>query len=191
MIPEEFKETTNNMNWDQYFHNICEAVASKSPCLSRKIGAILVRDKSIVATGYNGPARGIPHCGEERFLKDIRLADELANNIPTIRKTINEMCPRQLMGFVSGEGLHWCIAEHAERNCIANAARLGVQTVKTTLYMNSVLPCKNCLTLLINAGIKEIVTESVRTYDKNSGFIYLFSEIKTRIFNKEGETNGN
>jgi len=55
--------------WDTYFHSICIAVASKSPCLSRKIGAILVRDKSIVATGYNGPPRGVPHCGHDRNMK--------------------------------------------------------------------------------------------------------------------------
>jgi len=49
----------NNQKWDTYFHKICESVASKSPCLSRKIGAILVKDKIVVATGFNGPARGI------------------------------------------------------------------------------------------------------------------------------------
>jgi len=55
--------TIENLKWDTYFHSICVAVASKSPCLSRKIGAILVKDHSIVSTGFNGPSRGIPHCG--------------------------------------------------------------------------------------------------------------------------------
>ena len=60
-------------SWDRYFHTICEAVASKSPCLSRHIGAILVRDHSIVSTGFNGPSRGIPHCGHDRVMKDVVL----------------------------------------------------------------------------------------------------------------------
>jgi len=68
--------------WDLYFHSICIAVASKSPCLSRKIGAILVRDHSIVSTGYNGPPRGVPHCGHERFMKD-KVLQNLSNETTT------------------------------------------------------------------------------------------------------------
>ena len=56
--------------WDNYFHSICVAISLNSPCMSRKIGAILVRDKSIISTGYNGSARNIPHCGKDRFLLD-------------------------------------------------------------------------------------------------------------------------
>jgi dCMP deaminase len=113
------------------------AVASKSPCHSRQIGAILVRDKSIVATGYNGPPRDVPHCKE---------------------------CPRKAQGYASGEGLHLCPATHAEANCIINAARLGVVTLETTLYMNCIIPCWECMKLLINAGISEIVVDSAEQY---------------------------
>ena len=154
--------------WDTYFHNICTAVASKSPCLSRQIGAILVRDKSIVSTGYNGPARGYPHC---------------RGNVRTGAEGESEMCPRREMGFGSGEGLHLCPAAHAEGNCIANAARNGVVTVGTTLYMNCVIPCKDCSILLVNAGIKGVVIDNATPYHEMSIEILKKGNVKIREFN--------
>ena len=166
------------MNWDIYFHSICVAVSSKSPCLSRKIGAILVRDMSIVSTGYNGPARGIPHCGFARILKD--------SSLPTLENTTVEMkntiCPRRLLGYESGSHMELCPAQHAETNCISNAARLGVSVIGTTLYMNCIIPCSNCFSTLINAGIKEIVVDSAKIYDKASNFIIENSAITIREF---------
>lgn len=170
-------------NWDYYFHKICKAVASKSPCLSRKIGAILVRDNIVIATGYNGPARGIPHCGHERFMEDEVLKQAIKDEPKDCDMTrFRNECPRRVLGYVSGEGLQLCPAEHAERNCIASAARVGVSVKDTTLYMNCILPCKNCITLLINAGVKEIVVEDTTHYDKYSEFIYKYCKIKLRKF---------
>lgn len=173
--------------WDLYFHNICEAVATKSSCLSRKIGAILVRDHSIISTGYNGAPRKIPHCEKERFEKDDLLANEIVSNIDygTVWgiKDIHNTCPRRLLGFESGQGIEWCIAQHAEVNCISNAARNGVSTIGSTLYMNCVTPCKNCLGTIINAGIIEVVVDSVVLYDKYSKFIIDSSELRIREFN--------
>ena len=151
--------------WDNYFHKVCKAVASKSPCLSRQIGAILVKDKSIVSTGYNGPARGYPHCG------------------PVGPKSSLTNCPRKLKGYKSGEGLNECPAAHAEANCIANAARIGASTVGTTLYMNCILPCKDCATALVNAGIVEVVVEDLKPYHHMSVGIFKHAGIKTRKFN--------
>jgi len=170
-------------NWDTYFHDICDAVASKSPCLSRKIGAILVKDKVVIATGYNGPARGIPHCGHDRYMADETLA-QIAYDSPRAINLIKfrTKCPRQVLGYKSSEGLHLCTAEHAERNCIASAARLGVSTKHTRLYMNACLPCKNCITLLINAGIREIIVDDNNYYDKYSKFIYDHCDIRLRPF---------
>ena len=171
------------MNWDKYFHNICNAVATKSSCLSRQLGAILVRDNSIVATGFNGPPRGIPHCDS------IERRDVIINSIPLIHeimysklKTQLNICPRKLMGFKSGEGLIHCLAAHAERNCLVNAARLGISTLGTTLYLNAkVLPCQDCLKELINAGIKEIVVEELNPYN-DIEFLLSYSGIITREF---------
>jgi len=172
--------------WDNYFHSICVAISLNSPCMSRKIGAILVRDKSIISTGYNGSARGIPHCGKDRFLlddslkgmTDSRLSKELYSPAE-----INNTCPRQLLGFDSGQGLQYCPAQHAEVNCISNAARLGISVLNSTLYMNSVIPCKNCFSTLINAGIVEIVVDKVTFYDTYTPFIANNSSIKIRSFN--------
>lgn len=169
--------------WDRYFHDLCITVASKSSCLSRQIGAILVKDNIVVATGFCGPARGIPHCGHERFMKDDHLPRlfKEANLAPTPGQ-IKEVCPRKLLGYASGEGLEWCISEHAERNCIASAARVGVSVRDTILYMNCVIPCKNCLNLLINAGVKEVVVDDDTPYDKHSGLILRHTTIKIRKF---------
>lgn len=149
-------KSSDKNSWDKYYLNICNAVASKSPCLSRQIGAILVRDKSVISTGYNGPARGIPHC--------------------------TNICPRRELGFKSGEGMEHCYAQHAEENCISNAARNGVITVGAILYMNTVIPCKNCFSTLINAGVTEIVVLTKTAYDKYTRFIVDNSTIKLREF---------
>jgi dCMP deaminase len=127
------------MTWDSYFYNLCKAVALNCKCRSRQIGAILVRDRSVIATGYNGPARGIKECGLT--------------------------CPRKGLGFKSGEGLDLCPAVHAEVNAVIDAARKGASTLGSILYMNALLPCKNCAGVLINAGIKEIVVEDIISYD--------------------------
>jgi dCMP deaminase len=168
------------MNWDNYFHSICTAVSSKSPCLSRKIGAILVKDHSIVSTGYNGPSRGIPHCGHERMMKDTTF-----DLVPaSIRKPrFKTECPRKVLGYPSGTHMELCPAQHAESNAITNAARLGVSVLNSTLYLNCVIPCKNCFGMLINAGVKEIVVNDYTVYDKHTQFLIENSDITIRSFN--------
>ena len=179
--------TYERSKWDTYFHKICEAVASKSPCLSRQIGAILVRDHSIISTGYNGPPRGVPHCGHERFMKDIAL-DELieceADNRLRNRSTIafQSECPRKVLGYESGTHMELCPAQHAEENAVSNAARNGVSVLGCTLYMNCIIPCKNCFGTLINAGMGEVVVDNAKRYDKWTQFLIDNSDIKIREF---------
>lgn len=167
----------SNYRWDQYFWRVATAVASKSPCFSRQIGAILVRDKSIVATGYNGPPRGFPHCGIERYSTDGNLQKVLVS-----AAGVETNCPRSLLGFSSGHGLELCYAAHAERNCLINAARLGVSTLGCTLFMNACVPCKNCIIELINAGIKEVVVETTELYDEESELLIVHSDLLIREF---------
>jgi len=170
-------------DWDKYFHTICIAVATKSPCLSRKIGAILVRDHSIVSTGFNGPSRGVPHCGHERFMNDKALQDiSISDKVPNAPSRIYTECPRKLLGYESGTHLELCPAQHAETNCITNAARIGASTLNTILYMNCVIPCKNCFGALINAGVKEIVVDDNKVYDKHTKYLIDHSQIKIRRF---------
>lgn len=144
-----------NLSWDEYYIEICNVVASRSRCLSRKIGAVLVKDKVIIATGYNGPPRGVPHCE-------------------------GDICPRRTQGFESGEGLHLCPATHAELNCILSAARVGVPISGASLYLNTVLPCKDCTKAIINAGISEVVALDAGYYDLMSGHFRKHSEIAWR-----------
>lgn len=184
------KEPTISTHWDEYFHNIAKAIASNSKCLSRQIGAVLVRDNTIIATGYNGPPRGIPHCGEERInaskhddlmMVNIRINEqEQGTHLPSVFKNT---CPRRLAGFASGLGLHTCIAAHAERNCLISAARLGIATNGASIYMNCLVSCKECLIELINAGIKEIIVEDLTHYDEVGEWIYEQSDLIIRKFN--------
>ncbi len=159
------------MIWDEYFYNMCKVVASKSPCLSRKIGAILVRNKSIISTGYNGPPRGVPHC--KPFYRAFN-GKEIIN--------ITNTCPRRSKGYKSGEGLEECPAQHAEENAITNAARNGVSTLGCSLYLNTIIPCKNCFGTLINAGIDEIVVEKLEFYDNYTEVLFKNSNISIREF---------
>jgi len=179
------------MNWDAYFHTVCEAVASKSPCLSRQIGVVLVKDHSIISTGYNGPPRGIPHCGADRIAKDKVLSDiihEASHDkendlwIPSSPLVVNSTCPRRLLGYASGTHMELCHAQHAEENAVSNAARSHANTLNSTLYMNSIIPCSKCFGTLINAGIIEIVVDEATIYDKHTQFLIDNSYIKIREF---------
>lgn len=167
-------------NWDKYFFDICKTVANNSKCLSRQLGAVMVRDKRIISTGYNGPPKGIPHC-DERFVKDQGLIDELKKMGLDYSNECHK-CPRQVMGFKSGEGLQWCLAGHAERNSLINAAALGHSTAGATIYMNCGVPCKDCLIEIINADIKELVIIEETYYDKPSAFLITSSQLLVRTF---------
>lgn len=170
------------MSWDNYFYNVCRSISLKSPCLSRQIGALIVRDNSIVSTGFNGPPRGIPHCGIDRIVHDQEL-QHLVTVSKIKPKEFTQLCPRKVLGFPSGTMMELCPAQHAEENAVSNAARNGVSTVGCTLYMNTVIPCQKCFGTLINAGIVEIVIESTDMYDKFTQFLLSNSSIKIRKFN--------
>lgn len=170
--------------WNSNFHDLCVEISMWSTCLSRQVGAVIVRDKTIVSTGFNGPPRGIPHCGEERVLVD-----------PTIKYMLPEkrhLCPRKALGFKSGQGLDLCTASHAEENAIVNAARIGVPTIGTTMYMSCGIPCKDCLKKIINAGIIEIVCTDIDDwYDDMSKFLVQQSKLKVRNYMNEENPDEN
>lgn len=167
-------------SWDEYFYEITLKVAKKTHCMSRQIGAILVKDNVIVSTGYNGPPRGVPHC-DKRIRWDKLLQERFQQTYSRIPTKLNQ-CPRKALGYASGEALELCPAAHAEANCIVQAARNGISTKGTTMYMTCGIPCKNCLVLIINAGIREIVCTSLEKYDKLSEFIIQSAGLKIRTF---------
>ena len=118
-------------SWEDYFLQLADLVASRSTCLRRQVGAVLVRDERIIATGYNGAPRGIQHCLEAG-------------------------CLREKMGIPSGERYELCRGVHAEQNAIINAAYYGVSTKGAVLYCTN-QPCLICARMIINAGIIKVV----------------------------------
>jgi len=118
-------------SWDVYFLRIAQDVATRSTCIRRSVGALLVLDKRILATGYNGPPSGLPHCTEIGCLRE-------EHKIP------------------SGERHELCRGLHAEQNALIQAAIYGVPVKGATLYCTNT-PCALCAKMLINAGIRRIV----------------------------------
>jgi dCMP deaminase len=157
-------------SWDEFYYNVARQIARNSKCLSRRIGAILVKDKLIIATGYNGPPRGIMKCDVRTDL--IEQGIELQEGV----------CPRRTMGFPSGKGIEVCIAAHAEANCINMCARKGIASEGATMYMTCGIPCKECMIKIIQAGIEELVVTSMDLYDQLSGWLLENSEVKVRLF---------
>jgi dCMP deaminase len=169
---------TKQLEKDLYYLRIAKTVSLRSKCLSRKIGSVLVKDDSIIGSGFNGPAKGVKHCNERvmGFYKDL-------NNTPDIELNYEypEQCPRRLFNYKSGRGLHLCQAGHSERNAILQAARNGISTKDTTLYAFCGIPCKDCSIELVNAGIKEIVClKKEQNYDQYAEVILQESGILLR-----------
>ncbi len=170
-------EASTITDWDEYFYNVCVTVSRNSKCLSRKVGAILVKDKSIISTGYSGPPRGVPSCNnrwalDKSFRKKYKKTTSVASE-----------CPRKSIGFKSGEGLDICVAGHAERNALINAARCGIKTKGSTLYMACAVPCTACMVEIINAGVKGIVVTSMQVYDESAMYLLENSDLKIRLYN--------
>ena len=118
--------------WDKRFMDLTENIASWSSCCRRQVGAIIVMDKRIIATGYNGAPAGIETCVDKKS------------------------CLRNEMGIESGTRAELCYAVHAEQNAVTQAARMGVSVKGATIYVTH-QPCVLCAKILINAGIKRIV----------------------------------
>ncbi len=169
------------MNWDIYFLRIAKEVSKNSKCLSRQIGSVLVKDKSIVSTGYNGPARGIKHCNE----RTAKFYFELDNQKPRIINYWDKQCPRKSLDYKSGQGLHLCQAGHAERNALIQAAKHGIATNGASLYCYCGQVCKDCAIEIVNAGISELVYLEGTPYDRYSETILKESGITIRQINKD------
>lgn len=118
-------------SYDEYFMEMAHVVAKRSTCLRRKVGAILVKEKHILSTGYNGAPKGLKHCAETGCLREDQ-------NIP------------------SGERHELCRGLHAEQNAIIQAAVFGVSIKGSVLYCTNT-PCVVCVKMLINAGVTEII----------------------------------
>jgi dCMP deaminase len=159
--------------WDNYWLGLCNQIASNSKCLSRTVGAIIVKDyRYIVSTGYNGPLAGMPHCDDRDYRKwlfigTIAIKDKDFKFPSDINKLVlSKSCPRKDLGLDSGTGLEYCQACHAEVNAITTAARLGHSTEGCSMFINcDVVCCLNCAKNVIASGIKEVVATSLNHYE--------------------------
>ena len=169
-------------SWDEYFYNVAVQVARNSKCFSRKIGAVLVKDKVIISSGYNGPPRDIPTC-DKRWQIDNNFMENYGQGILQLKNPPNLVgkCPRYILGAKSGEMMEICPAGHAEENSILNCARLGIATKDTTMYMTCGMPCSKCWVKIINSGVKEIVVMSYAIYDESTRFLMDNSEVSKII----------
>jgi dCMP deaminase len=118
-------------SWDQYFAKLANEVSTRTTCLRRAVGAVIVKENRILATGYNGVPRGMRHCSEAGCLRD-------------------------QMGVPSGQRQEICRGLHAEQNAIIQAARYGIDIRDSKIYITT-QPCITCAKMCINAGINEII----------------------------------
>ncbi len=118
-------------NWDEYFLGIAKVVALRSNCVKRKVAAVIVKDRRIISTGYNGTPRGVQNCNEGG-------------------------CPRCNQMTTSGTKLDECLCSHGEENAITQSAYHGVNIKDATLY-TTYSPCLLCTKMIINGGIREVV----------------------------------
>jgi len=147
-------------SWDEYFMRIAFLAATRSNCVRRKVGAVIVKDRRIISTGYNGPPRGALHC------------DDLG-------------CLREQLKVPSGERRELCRGLHAEQNAIIQAAYNGTAINDSIIYVTT-HPCSDCSKMIINAGIKEIVF-SEGYPDELSELMLIESNILTRQYDVSPE----
>jgi len=122
--------SSNRPSWHEYFMGITALVASRATCIRRKVGAVLVKEKRILCSGYNGAPANVPHCSETG-------------------------CLREKLNVPSGEKHELCRGVHAEQNAIIQAAFHGISVNGSVLYCTN-QPCSICAKMIINAGIKTV-----------------------------------
>ncbi|MCE2390482.1 MAG: AAA family ATPase [Proteobacteria bacterium] len=140
--------------WDEYFMNIAHAAATRSNCVKRKVGAIVVVDRRIVSTGYNGTPRGTRNCNEGG-------------------------CPRCAGAAQSGARLDECLCSHAEENAITQAAYHGVAVRGGAIY-STLSPCLTCAKMIINAGIEEVVFDAAYGMEEVVSQLFTQAGVKLR-----------
>ena len=154
-------DTSKRPSWDEYFMQMADYAASRTTCLRRAVGAVIVKDHRVLATGYNGVPTGIRHCAEMG-------------------------CLREQLGVPSGQRHEICRGLHAEQNAIIQAARYGVDIRGASIYVNT-QPCVVCAKMLINAGIEEIVYKNPYP-DELSMEMLAEAGIRLRVYTGEDGT---
>ena len=151
----EAPEGHERPTWDEYFMEVASVVAKRATCLRRSVGAVVVKDKRILATGYNGAPTGLAHCAVVGCLRD-------------------------KLGIPSGQRVEICRGLHAEQNALIQAARYGISLDGSTVY-TTLEPCVTCAKMLVNAGIKRVVYE-IQYVDQLSRDIFAEANMQVEHF---------
>ncbi len=151
-------QRSDRPDWDEYFIDIAHVVARRSNCRRRRVAALIVCDRRIVSTGYNGTPRGVPNC-------------------------LDGGCPRCASAAASGERLGDCICAHAEENAIVQAAYHGIAVRGGTLYCTT-SPCLMCCKMIINAGIREVVYEEQYSFSEAARRLLAIAGVTVRRFRR-------
>ncbi|MDF7801676.1 cytidine/deoxycytidylate deaminase family protein [Pontiellaceae bacterium B1224] len=152
------QEPNKRPDWDEYFMDIAHVVSKRGNCCRRKVAAVIVQDRRIISTGYNGTPRGIDNCYEGG-------------------------CPRCASDAPSGESLGECICAHAEENAIVQAAYHGISVRDGVLYC-TLSPCLMCTKMIINAGISEVVYEMEYHFTEQARGLFAAAGIVCRQFTR-------
>ncbi len=148
-------------DWDEYFMNIAHVAADRSNCCRRQVAAVIVKDRRVISTGYNGTPRGVKNCDEGG-------------------------CPRCNSDIKSGHGLTDCLCCHAEENAIVQAASHGIAVEGSMLY-TTFSPCLLCAKMIINAGIKEVIFHARYSIDDVSSQLLAEAGVNLRPVKEDTE----
>lgn len=157
---ETEKPSDRRPDWDSYFMSIAYVVACRGNCLRRKVAAVVIKDRRIISTGYNGTPRGVRNCCDGG-------------------------CPRCAGDAPSGSDLSECLCSHAEENAITQAAYHGIRLKGATMYV-TLNPCLTCAKMIINAGVIEVVYDQEYKFSAQTRALLveagvLFRKFKGRI----------
>jgi len=158
-LPQRIMSAVVRPDWDEYFMRIARVAALRSNCLKRKVAAVIVRDRRVISTGYNGTPRGTKNCYEGGCPRCANLAD-------------------------SGTRLEECLCSHGEENAIIQAAYHGVSVKGSTLY-TTFAPCLLCTKMIINAGISEVVYNLEYALNKTAFKLLQEAEVNCRKYGLE------
>lgn len=149
----------NRPDWDTYFMDIAHVVARRSNCSRRQVAALVISERRIISTGYNGTPRGIRNCFEGG-------------------------CARCASDAASGTDLGECVCSHAEENAITHAAYYGTALQGGSIYI-TLSPCLFCVKLIINAGLKEVVYHQEYEFSEQSLALLKEADLDVRQYNPE------
>ena len=149
----------NRPSWDEYFMTLADEVCTRTTCIRRAVGAVIVKDHRILCTGYNGVPAGMHHCAEVG-------------------------CLREQMSVPSGQRQEICRGLHAEQNAIIQAARYGIDIRGASIYITT-QPCVTCAKMLINAGIVEIIFKNPYPDELSMSMLDEVG-LKYRVYSNEG-----